>query len=217
VPAAAAPKGRDAPWTDEVGSVSLRCLNTANVSTSLVGTTATLVITGGGCGLTVPAIYESASVDTELNGVTKYSVTLKILDQQGVATDLSKDAILGANDLNVLKVHVKEWGGDVYVRVMTVGEPRRLRMRVVGQQRERRAELPVQVLARCLCDKEGVRLFTDAEIDKLAGKSIAVVDRLFNRAMKHNAMSMEDVNELAGNERPAHAAVRHAAGRAPER
>lgn len=74
-------KGRDAPWTDEVGSVSLQCLNTANVSTSLVGTTATLVITGGGCGLTVPAIYESASVDTELNGVTKYSVTLKILDQ----------------------------------------------------------------------------------------------------------------------------------------
>jgi hypothetical protein len=74
-------KGRSSPWTDEVGSVSLQCLNAANVSTTCLGTTATLVITGGGCALTVPAIYESASVDAELNGVTKYSVTLKILDQ----------------------------------------------------------------------------------------------------------------------------------------
>lgn len=73
-------KGRSAPWTDELGTVSLQCLGTAVISTTYLGRTATLAITGGGCGLTVPAIYESASVDAELNGVTKYSVSLKILD-----------------------------------------------------------------------------------------------------------------------------------------
>jgi hypothetical protein len=112
--------------------------------------------------------------------------------------DLTKDAILGASDLNVLKVHVKEWNGDVYIRVMTVGERDAYECEWLANKEKGVQNFRSKFLARCLCDKEGNRLFSDAEIDKLAGKSIAVVDRLFNRAMKHNAMSMEDVNELAG-------------------
>jgi hypothetical protein len=112
--------------------------------------------------------------------------------------DLTKDAILGASDLNVLKVHVKEWGGDVYVRVMTVGERDAYECEWLANKDKGVQNFRSKFLARCLCDKDGNRLFTDGEIDKLAGKSIAVVDRLFNRAMKHNAMSMEDVTELAG-------------------
>lgn len=73
-------KGRDAPWSDELGTVSIQCLSTAAVSTVHVGNTETFTITGGGCGLTTKAIYESVSVDAELNGVTKYTITLKILD-----------------------------------------------------------------------------------------------------------------------------------------
>jgi len=30
--------------------------------------------------LTVPALYESVSTDAELNGVTKYSISLKVLN-----------------------------------------------------------------------------------------------------------------------------------------
>jgi len=112
--------------------------------------------------------------------------------------DLTKDAILGASDLNVLKVHVKEWGGDVYIRVMTVGERDAYECEWLANKERGVQNFRSKFLARCLCDKDGSRLFTDSEIEKLAGKSIAVVDRLFNRAMKHNAMSMEDVNELAG-------------------
>lgn len=112
--------------------------------------------------------------------------------------DLTKDAILGAKDLNVLKVHVKEWGGDVYIRVMTVGERDAYECEWLANKEKGVQNFRSKFLARCLCDKDGNRLFTDAEIDKLAGKSIAVVDRLFNRAMKHNAMSMEDVEQLAG-------------------
>lgn len=112
--------------------------------------------------------------------------------------DLTKDAILGAKDLNVLKVHVKEWGGDVYIRCMTVGERDAYECEWLANKEKGVQNFRSKFLARCLCDKDGTRLFTDAEIDQLASKSIAVVDRLFNRAMKHNAMSMEDVQELAG-------------------
>lgn len=74
-------KGRSAPWSDELGTVSIQCLNVSGMETANVGQRQQLSITGGGCTLTAYAVYESVGVDAELNGVTKYTVTLKILDQ----------------------------------------------------------------------------------------------------------------------------------------
>jgi hypothetical protein len=74
------PKGRDAVWTDDLGSVTIECLGTANVTTTQYGIRNDLAITGGGAALTHKAVYESLSVAPELNGVTRYTVTFKILD-----------------------------------------------------------------------------------------------------------------------------------------
>lgn len=74
-------KGRDDPWTDELGTVSIQCLGATGISTANNGDRGQLTITGGGCALTTYAVWESFSVDAELNGVTRYTVSLKILDQ----------------------------------------------------------------------------------------------------------------------------------------
>lgn len=74
------PKGRSTTWTDEVGSVSIACLGTANVSTAKYGTRADLVLSGGGVSLTSKAVYEGLSVTPELDGVTRYTVTFRLLD-----------------------------------------------------------------------------------------------------------------------------------------
>ena len=73
-------KGRATPWTDELGSVTVGCLGTAGISTANYGIRGTLVVTGGGATLTTKAVYEGVSVAPELNGVTQYTVTLRILD-----------------------------------------------------------------------------------------------------------------------------------------
>lgn len=67
-------------WTDEVGSVSLTCLGTANIATAEHGSRKQLVLSGGGQSLTINAIYESLSVAPELNGVTRFTVTFRLLD-----------------------------------------------------------------------------------------------------------------------------------------
>ena len=74
------PKGRNLIWTDDVGSVTLTCLGSAGVSTSSYGVRDDLVISGGGANLTCKAVCEGLGVAPELNGVTRYSVTFKILD-----------------------------------------------------------------------------------------------------------------------------------------
>lgn len=67
-------------WTPEPGSVTLTCLGTgSNVTTGNVGKLYPLSITGGGAALSCNAVFESLSVQPELNGVTQYSITLKIV------------------------------------------------------------------------------------------------------------------------------------------
>lgn len=74
------PKGRLTAWTDEVGSVSVTTLGTANTSSSEYGSRKQLAISGGGQNLTSYAVWESLSVANEVNGVTRFTVTFKLLD-----------------------------------------------------------------------------------------------------------------------------------------
>ena len=74
------PKGRSSTWTDDVGTVSLTCLGSAGITTASYGVRNDLTITGGGANLTCKAVYEGLSVAPEVNGVTRYTVTLKLLD-----------------------------------------------------------------------------------------------------------------------------------------
>lgn len=113
---------------------------------------------------------------------------------------LSKDAILGADDLGMLKVEVPEWGGDVFVRVMTVGERDAYENEWVASKGKGVEDFRTKFLARCLCDDKGTLLFTTAEdFAKLAKKSAKVMSRLWQKAMDHNALSDADVEELAKN------------------
>lgn len=78
-------KGREAPgeapiWTDSPGTLSLQCLHGDNISISEYGKRKQLTVAGGGQSLTTYAVYESVDVTSELNGVTRYAVSFKILD-----------------------------------------------------------------------------------------------------------------------------------------
>jgi len=72
--------GRDTAWSAEQGSVSVTCLSTVNANISNFGTRAQLVISGGGAGFSTYAIWESVAVAPERNGVTRYTVSFRIVD-----------------------------------------------------------------------------------------------------------------------------------------
>ncbi len=74
------PKARSSTWTDDVGSVTVQTLGAAGMSTGNYGQRNDLTITGGGSTLTHKAVFQGLSVAPELNGVTRYSATFKLLD-----------------------------------------------------------------------------------------------------------------------------------------
>ena len=114
--------------------------------------------------------------------------------------------IMASDDLSVLKVTVREWKDSagkplvLGIRVMTVEERDSYEKEWIGNKDKGIDNFRTKFLARCLCHPDtGERLFTDEQIEKLAGKSAKVVSKLFDKAMKHNAMSESDVEDLAKN------------------
>jgi hypothetical protein len=71
--------GRSGAWTADYGSVSIECLGASGVTTSLFGFRGAVSVSGGGMALTHSAIYEGFSMSPELNGVTRYTVNLKLV------------------------------------------------------------------------------------------------------------------------------------------
>ena len=109
---------------------------------------------------------------------------------------LTADQILAADDLGLKEVKVPEWGGSVYIRVMSVGERDEYERMWIGKRETGVENFRTQYLARVLCDEKGKLLFTREQTADLASKSGAVMGRLFDVAMKHNAMTEEDVQQL---------------------
>jgi len=73
-------RGRSVPFTDTPGTVSVTTLNIANTSIINFGVRAVLSIFGGGQFLTRNAVWESVAVTGEVNGITRYTVTFRLLD-----------------------------------------------------------------------------------------------------------------------------------------
>lgn len=106
---------------------------------------------------------------------------------------LSKAAILAAQDFKVEKVTVPEWGGDVFVRSLSGTERDAFEESYVENKTKSFRE---RFLVLTLCDENGTRLFSDAEIADLGKKNSIVLNRVFDKAWAVNALRTEDVDAL---------------------
>jgi hypothetical protein len=116
---------------------------------------------------------------------------------------LSRDDILKADDLATEEVPVPEWGGSVLVRGMT-GRERDQFEASLAQQRGSQVvpnytNARAKVVICCVVDEDGKRVFDDADIDVLGGKSGAALDRIFAAATRLSGLGERDVEDLTAN------------------
>ena len=114
---------------------------------------------------------------------------------------LSRDDILKAADNEPEEVDVPEWGGSVLVRGMTGRERDAFEVSLMQPGRGGRkvmdpANVRAKLVARCVVDDDGGRLFTDADVAELGGKSAAAVDRVYAVAARLSGMGADDQEEL---------------------
>ena len=116
---------------------------------------------------------------------------------------LTKDAILSANDLVTEDVEVPEWGGTVRVRAISGTERDTFEQTIVTRRgknvQTNLANIRAKMVALCVVDESGQRLFNDSDVAALGKKSAAALDRVFTVAQRLAGLTDEDVDELAEN------------------
>jgi hypothetical protein len=117
--------------------------------------------------------------------------TMKLLD---------KSSILAASDLRHEDVSVPAWGGSVRVRTMTGAERDEFRTAISTDE----GGVPIgkfaaALLAACLVNEAGERLFSEADIDALQKKSAASLDAPAAVAMRLNGLGGQAVEEAVKN------------------
>jgi len=105
---------------------------------------------------------------------------------------LSKDDIVTCEDLPIEAVYVKEWGGKVYVKPITLEE----RIKWEGSIKPDDPSLSAYtLLIHSLCDADSKPIFTEADLPMLRKKNAAVILRLFKITQRVSKLRTKDIEE----------------------
>lgn len=117
---------------------------------------------------------------------------------------LSKDQILEASDLKAVSVEVPEWGGTVLVRTMTGAdrdafEASMMSVNPDGSRTPDMRNLRSKLVALTLVDEANNRLFDVSDIPRLAAKSAAALERVFEVSQRVNGLGFKAEEDAVKN------------------
>ena len=108
-------------------------------------------------------------------------------------TTLTKDQILEASDLTTETVEVTAWGGSVNVRSMSGAdrdafESSMMKISADGTRAPDMSNMRAKLVALTVVDDAGNRLFGVSDVDRLALKSAAALELVFDVAQRLNGL-----------------------------
>jgi len=113
---------------------------------------------------------------------------------------LTREAFLAAEDTQTEEVDLSDipgFNGSLLVRGMTGRErdefEASMLIQAAGQGARDLRNARAKLVAKCVVDDDGKRLFTDADVAAIGEKSAAAVARLFDVASRLSGLNEEDV------------------------
>jgi hypothetical protein len=111
---------------------------------------------------------------------------------------LTREQILASRkDRKPVPLEVPEWGGEVYVRVLSAKDQAELSDGV------KPADIPIRVLVHCLVDESGNQILQEEDAEALAGEDFPIIMRVFAFAAKLNGLSTKELEEAMESFAPA--------------
>jgi hypothetical protein len=113
---------------------------------------------------------------------------------------LKRDQILEADDLRREEVEVPEWGGTVLIAAMNGTVRDAWEQSLIGPKGKVNIEnVRARLVAYTAVDEHGNRVFTEEDIERLGGKSAAVLERLCKVAQRLNLLTEQELEDVQGN------------------
>jgi hypothetical protein len=120
---------------------------------------------------------------------------------------LSREQILQAEDLPSEVVEIPEWNGSVIVRGLTGSGRGKFQNSILSQNGNANSknvmvdmkEAEMRLVAYCVVDENGKRLFTEKDIAELGKKAGSAINRISDVAMRLSGFTQEDLQELTEN------------------
>lgn len=113
---------------------------------------------------------------------------------------LTRDQILAADDLKREIVEVPEWGGSVYVAMMSGDARDAWEASIIdGQGNATLRDVRAKLVAATITDEAGVRLFTAEDVAGLSKRSAVALDRVVNVARRLNRLGSQELEDAAKN------------------
>lgn len=106
------------------------------------------------------------------------------------------DEILAIDQARSLKVAVPEWGRDVWIRTLPLGELQAWELACLRAKGEGVDDYRTRYLSKCLVDENGREIFTSEQLKKISG---VVGARLFKLAQRHNELDPADIEDIGKN------------------
>ena len=122
------------------------------------------------------------------------------MPKEGANGLLGRNQILGASDLKTAHVDVPEWGGRVRVRAMNAGE--RSELGAVWSKDGMPNEFFPKIVARCVIDENGKRVFRDQDIPVIGERSWDPIERIVTQVLEMSALTAEAAKELGKDSEP---------------
>jgi hypothetical protein len=121
-------------------------------------------------------------------------------------TRLTREQILGTDDIATELVEIDKWGGHVIVRELTAGE----RNKVGTQSHKSGGTLPEDffpmIASWVMIGKDGQPLFKKSDAFELGKKSWTAIENVVSVALRLSGMTEESANELGKDSKAAPAA-----------
>lgn len=115
---------------------------------------------------------------------------------------LTREAILGTVQLRHEDVPVPEWGGKVRVAEMSGAARDAWEQSLVPTTRGAAPNITnirARLVAACVVDEKGRRLFTEEDAAALGEKSSVALDRVSKVAQRLNGLGADDLETARGN------------------
>lgn len=115
---------------------------------------------------------------------------------------LGRKAILATPDAGRTKVDVPEWGGYVWVHVMSGTERDAWEVTIIKEGKEAQKNMRAKLLVLTVRDDDGQPLFTAEDIPALGKKHYLVLDKVLDESKRINRLTDKSMEELEGNSAP---------------